>query len=212
MKLKITNLENLDSGNESSSNSIDVADKIFKYPFNKSLIHQVVSSYLTNGRQGSKSQKNRSEVSGSTRKPWRQKGTGRARSGSVKSPIWRSGGVTFAAKPKEHHQKINKKMYRGAIKSILSQLICDNRLFFIEDFFLPVPKTKLFLEKIKKIALDKSVLILVKDIDKNIFLSSKNLYQISIRDLSRLDPISLINSEVTLITKSAVCKLEQKLI
>lgn len=211
MKLKLgcfaTDPDNIDNLSD-----VYVSNSIFKCPFNPPLIHQVISSYLINSRQGSKAQKSRSEVTGSNKKPWRQKGTGRARSGSVKSPIWRSGGVTFASKPKKYYQKINKKMYRGAIKSILSKLIDDNRLFLIEDFFLKQPKTKFLLEKIRKIASNKSVLIITDTIDKNTFLSSRNLYKVSILDSSHMNPVSLINCEITLITKSAINKLEQQLI
>lgn len=192
--------------------NVHVSDKIFKYPFNPALIHQVISSYLINSRQGSKAQKSRSEVIGSNKKPWRQKGTGRARSGSVKSPIWRSGGVTFASKPKKYNQKINKKMYRGAIKSILSKLVCDNRLLLIEDLFLEKPKTKFLLERIGKMVSKKSVLIITNVIDNNVLLSSRNLHKVSILDLSHINPVSLVNFDITLIMQSAVHDLEQKLI
>lgn len=190
----------------------NVSDSVFKYPLNMSLIHQVVSSYLINSRQGSKAQKSRSEVAGSNKKPWRQKGTGRARAGSTKSPIWRSGGVTFACKPKHYHHKINKKMYRGAIKSILSKLVLDDRLFFVEDFLIKQPKTKLLLQEINKIVLDKSVLIITDTIDHNISLSSRNLHKVSICNVYHMDPVSLINFEITVITKSAINKIEQQLI
>lgn len=189
-----------------------VSKRVFQYPFNVSLIHQVVSSYLINSRQGSKAQKNRSEVSGSGKKPWRQKGTGRARSGSVTSPIWRSGGVTFAAKPKKYSQKINKKMYKGAMKSILSKLVSDNRLFLIEDLFLTQPKTKFLLERLKKIISNESILIVVDSLDKNIALASRNLHSIEIRHASYIDPVSLIKFGVTLFTKTAINKIETQLV
>lgn len=211
MKLKI-NFFRKNLNNTAKLSYINVSDSIFKFPINLSLIHQVISSYMINSRQGSKAQKNRSEVSGSNKKPWRQKGTGRARSGSVKSPIWRSGGVTFASKSKKYHQKINKKMYKGAIKSILSKLVHDNRLFLIEDFFLKEPKTKLLLEIIKPIVSNKSVLIIIGTTDNNIFLSARNLYKVFIRDSLHMDPVSLINYDITLITTSAINKIEQQLI
>lgn len=189
-----------------------VSDRVFDYPFNKALIHQVVSSYLTNARKGTKSQKSRAEVSGSNKKPWRQKGTGRARSGSVKSPIWRSGGVTFAASSKEYNQKINRKMYRGAIKSILSKLVCDDRLFVIENLFIEYPKTKLLLTKLETIFLKKSVLILTDVLDKNLFLASRNLYKIKIHNSLNINPVNLINFNFTLISCTMIKKIEKQLI
>lgn len=191
---------------------LSVSDKIFGCPFNPELIHQVISTYLTNSRQGTRSQKNRSEVVGSTKKPWRQKGTGRARSGSVKSPIWRSGGVTFAAKPKLYAQKINKKMYRGAIRSILSKLVYDNRLFLVKNLFIKEPKTKLLLEKLKKITSKKSVLIFTDFLDKNLLLASRNIYKVEVRTITHIDPVSLINFNVTLITDSVIKNIEKQLI
>lgn len=210
MKLKLNFLKT-DINNLNDTSHFILSDKIFRYPFKPILIHQVISSYLINSRQGSKAQKNRSEVAGSNKKPWRQKGTGRARAGSKKSPIWRSGGVTFAAKPKKYYQKINKKMYKGAIKSILSKLMHENRIFLIEDFLLKQPKTKFLLENIKKIVSNKSTLIITNIIDKNLFLSSRNLYKFSILDIFHINPVSLVNFEITLITKSAIRELEQKL-
>lgn len=195
------------------SNKFSVSDEIFKYPFNPDLIHQVISTYLTNSRQGTRAQKSRSEVSGSNKKPWRQKGTGRARSGSVKSPIWRSGGVTFAAKPKLYTQKINKKMYRGAIKSILSKLVCDNRLFLVKNLFIREPKTKLFLEKLRKITSKKSSILIFTDfLDKNLVLASRNAYKIEVRTIAHIDPVSLINFNITLIADNVIKKIEKKLI
>ncbi|URJ24108.1 50S ribosomal protein L4 [Blochmannia endosymbiont of Camponotus sp.] len=189
-----------------------VSDEIFKCPFNKALIHQVISTYLTNSRQGTRSQKSRSEVSGSNKKPWRQKGTGRARSGSVKSPIWRSGGVTFAAKPKLYVQKINKKMYRGAIRSILSKLVCDNRLFLVKNLFIKEPKTKLLLEKLRTITPKKSILIFTDFLDKNLILASRNVHKVEVRTATHIDPVSLINFNVTLIADSVIKKIEKQLV
>lgn len=208
LTLKCFSIHNSDS---SSFINVPVSDKVFGYPVNSSLIHQVVSSYLINNRQGSKAQKSRSDVSGSNKKPWRQKGTGRARSGSVKSPIWRSGGVTFASRPKQYDQKINKKMYKGAIKSILSKLVCDNRLFLIEDLFLEQPKTSLLLAKLQHIIYNKSVLIITDVIDKNLFLASRNLYKVKVYNLNCIDPISLINCNVTLLLKKVVHLIEMRL-
>lgn len=198
--------------NVSESTNFSLSSRIFRYPFKPSLIHQVVSSYLINSRQGTKAQKSRSEVSGSNRKPWRQKGTGRARAGSFKSPIWRSGGVTFAAKPKKYDQKINKKMYRGAIKSILSKLNNDNRLFLIEDLIIEKPKTSLLLNKIKNITSAKSVLIITDFIDKNLLLASRNIHNVKICDFFHMDPVSLIKFNVTILTKKSIEKIEMSII
>ncbi|WP_331828364.1 50S ribosomal protein L4 [Candidatus Blochmannia sp. SNP] len=194
------------------STKFSVSDEIFGCPFNPALIHQVVSAYLTNSRQGTRSQKGRSEVAGSNKKPWRQKGTGRARAGSIKSPIWRSGGVTFAAKPKLYNQKINKKMYRGAIRSILSKLVRDDRLFLIRNLFIEKPKTKLLLEKLQTIAPKKSILIFTDFLDKNLLLASRNIYKIEIRTATHIDPVSLINFNTTLITDTTINKIEKQLI
>lgn len=212
MELKLINFEK-DIIDMSGVVKCTVSDKIFGCLFNESLIHQVVSSYLSNSRTGTKSQKSRSEVSGSNKKPWRQKGTGRARSGSVKSPIWRSGGVTFAAIPKEYNQKINKKMYRGAIKSILSKLVCDNRLFLVENFFVERPKTKLLLEKLKQINLKSSVLIFTDILDRNLVLASRNLYKVKIHgSVQYINPVDLINFNTILITCGMLNKIEQQYI
>lgn len=189
-----------------------VSDEVFRYPFNSSLIHQVVSTCLINSRKGTKSQKSRSEVSGSNKKPWRQKGTGRARAGSTKSPIWRSGGVTFAAVSKEYNHKINKKMYRGAIKSILSKLVCDNRLFLIDNLFINQPKTKLLLEKLKKITSEKSMLIYSDILDKNLILASRNLHKIEIRNATYINPVSLIKFNFILISCKSIKNIERRLI
>ncbi|URJ25269.1 50S ribosomal protein L4 [Candidatus Blochmannia ocreatus (nom. nud.)] len=193
-------------------NTINVSDKIFRYPFKPNLIHQIVSSYLINSRRGTKSQKSRSEVSGSNRKPWRQKGTGRARSGSIKSPIWRSGGVTFASTPKLYTQKINKKMYKNAIRSILSKLVCEKRLFLIKNLFLDTPKTKNFLEKIQKITLKKRILIITDILDRNVILASRNVYKIKIITEKHIDPINLINLDTTFIADTVIKKIENQLI
>lgn len=189
-----------------------VSKAIFKYPFKPALIHQIISSYLVNSRQGSKAQKNRSKVAGSGRKPWRQKGTGRARAGSVKSPIWRSGGVTFAAKPKDYHHKINKKMYRGAMKSILSKLVSDNRLFLIEDLLLEQPRTKLLLKKLKQVFLNRNILIIIDSLDKNLTLASRNLNTIEIQDLLHINPVNLIKFGTILFTTTSINKIEKQLV
>lgn len=187
---------------------LSVSEIIFGRDFNKALIHQVVIAYSASTRQGTRAQKNRSEVSGSGRKPWRQKGTGRARAGSFRSPIWRSGGVTFAAKPQEYSQKVNKKMYRGALKSIFSELIRQKRLIIFKNFSLNLPKTKLLVEKLKDINL-KNVLIITDVIDNNLLLASRNLYSVDVKDVRSIDPVSLIAFEHVIITVDAVKKVEE---
>ncbi|AEO08292.1 50S ribosomal protein L4 [Buchnera aphidicola] len=190
---------------------LSVSRIIFGRDFNEALIHQVIIAYSASRRQGTRAQKSRAEVSGSGRKPWRQKGTGRARAGSFRSPIWRSGGVTFAAKPKDYSHKVNKKMYRGALKSIFSELIRQKRLTVFENFVLELPKTKLLVQKLNKIHL-KNVLILTKKIDKNLFLASRNLHSVDVKDVYSIDPVSLIAFEHIIITVSAIKKVEEILL
>jgi len=188
----------------------NVSELIFGCCFNKALVHQVITMYQNCGRQGSKAQKNRSEVSGSGKKPWRQKGTGRARAGSFRSPLWRSGGVTFAAKFKDYTQKINKKMYRGAMKSIFSELVRQKRLILFKKFSLPYPKTKLLVSKLKTLGLE-NVLIITHQIDNNVFLAARNLYKVDICNFGFIDPVSLIAYEKVIITTDAISKVEDML-
>jgi len=185
-----------------------VSDTVFNCAFNKSLVHQVVVAYSSGARQGTAVQKNRAMVSGSNRKPWRQKGTGRARSGSIRSPIWRSGGVTFAAKMQEYHQKVNKKMYRGALRSILSQLVRQDRFFIVDKFIVEKPKTKFLLQLLKDIVV-KDVLIIVEKFDKNLFLSARNLQKVSVCNLINVNPVSLITFNKVIITKDAIKQIEK---
>lgn len=154
--------------------------------------------------------KTRAEVSGSGKKPWRQKGTGRARSGDIKSPIWRSGGVTFAAKPQDHSQKVNKKMYRGAIKSILSELVRQDRLVVVDKFEIDAPKTKVLVQKLKDMALT-DALIITASLDENLFLAARNLYKVDVRDVQGIDPVSLIAFDKVVITVDAVKQIEEML-
>ncbi|WMY96141.1 MAG: 50S ribosomal protein L4 [Arsenophonus sp.] len=185
-----------------------VSETIFGHNFNEALIHQVIVAYLAGARQGTKSQKNRSEVSGSGKKPWRQKGTGRARAGSIRSPIWRSGAMTFASKPQDHTQKVNKKMYRAALRSIFSELLRQNRLTVVQKFKIEEPKTKLLLQKLKDMALCK-VLIITNNFDKNLFLASRNLHKVNICHAIKIDPVSLISFDNIIITADAVKKTEE---
>ncbi|VFP81247.1 50S ribosomal protein L4 [Buchnera aphidicola (Cinara kochiana kochiana)] len=182
-------------------------ENIFNVAFNEPLVHQIAVAYLARQRQGSKAQKSRSEVSGSGKKPWRQKGTGRARSGSLRSPIWRSGGVSFAAKPKKYIFKINKKMYKGAIKSIFSELIRQNRLFLFKDFDVKNPKTKLLFKKVQSMNF-KRVLIITDNISRNLFYASRNLYHVCVLSVNSINPVSLISYDNVVVTVSAIKKIE----
>lgn len=190
--------------------ALEVSEATFGREFNEALIHQVVVAYAAGARQGSKAQKTRSEVAGGGKKPWRQKGTGRARAGTIRSPIWRSGGTTFAAKPRSHDQKVNKKMYRGAMKSILSELVRQDRLVVVESFGVDAPKTKDLVAKLKAMELN-DVLIVTKELDENLFLASRNLHKVDARDVQGIDPVSLIAFEKVLMTADAVKQLEEVL-
>ncbi|MBM7072944.1 50S ribosomal protein L4 [Shewanella sp. OPT22] len=190
--------------------ALEVSEATFGREFNEALVHQVVVSYAANARQGTRAQKTRAEVKGSGKKPWRQKGTGRARAGSVKSPIWRSGGVSFAAKPQDHSQKVNKKMYRGALKSILSELVRQDRLLVVEKFGVEAPKTKELKSKLNEMNLD-DVLIVTPEVDENLFLAARNLYKVDVRDVAGIDPVSLIAFNTVLVTADAVKQIEEML-
>ena len=190
--------------------ALEVSEATFGREFNEALVRQVVVAYAAGARQGTKAQKTRSEVAGGGKKPWRQKGTGRARAGTIRSPIWRSGGTTFAAKPQNHEQKVNKKMYRGAVKSILSELIRQDRLQVVENFELEAPKTKQLVAKLKELNLN-DVLIVTKEVDENLFLASRNLHKVDVRDVQGIDPVSLIAFENVLMTADAVKQLEEVL-
>lgn len=192
------------------ANALTVSETTFGREFNEALIHQVVVAYAAGARQGTRAQKTRAEVSGSGKKPWRQsqKGTGRARAGDIKSPIWRSGGTTFAAKPQDHSQKVNKKMYRGAIKSILSELVRQDRLVVVEKFELDAPKTKVLVQKLKDLAVE-DALIITASLDENLFLAARNLYKVDVRDVQGIDPVSLIAFDKVIVTVDAVKQIEE---
>jgi large subunit ribosomal protein L4 len=191
--------------------SVEVADTAFSREFNESLVHQVVVAYMAGARQGSRAQKNRSAVSGGGKKPWRQKGTGRARAGTTRSPIWRSGGVTFAAQPQDHSTKVNRKMYRGALRCILSELIRKDRLVAVESFSVKAPKTKELLSQLKSLGMS-NVLIVTEDGDENLFLAARNVRFVDVRDVEGVDPVSLISHDKVLITVAALKKLEEALV
>ncbi|NKC00115.1 MAG: 50S ribosomal protein L4 [Pseudomonadales bacterium] len=190
--------------------SVEVSDATFAREFNEALVHQVVVAHMAGARQGSRAQKNRSDVRGGGRKPWRQKGTGRARAGTTRSPIWRSGGVTFAARPQDHSVKVNRKMYRGALRCIVSELIRQDRLVAVESFSIDAPKTKTLLEQLKSLDLS-SVLIVTEEVDQNLYLSSRNVLGIDVRDVSAVDPVSLISHDKVLVTVAALKALEEAL-
>ena len=190
-----------------ASGALEVSEATFGLEFNEALVHQVVVAYAAGARQGTRAQKTRSEVSGGGAKPWRQKGTGRARAGTTRGPIWRSGGVTFAAKPQDHSLKVNRKMYRGAIASILSELVRQERLVVVNEFSVETPKTKELVAKLKGLEL-KDVLIVTKEVDENLFLSARNLYKVDVRDVAAIDPVSLVGFEKVLITADAVKEIE----
>lgn len=196
--------------NVNGAQAIEVSDRIFGGEFNETLVHQAVVAYMAGGRQGTRAQKTRSEVSGGGAKPFRQKGTGRARAGTIRSPIWRTGGVTFAAKPQDHSQKLNKKMYRAALRSILAELARTERLVVVEDFVVDAPKTKGLLNKLNGLSLT-DVLIVSEAIDQNLYLASRNLPHVDVRDVQGVDPVSLIAYDKVLMTVSAVKQFEELL-
>ena len=187
--------------------TVEVTDASFGREYNEGLVHQVLVAFMAGSRQGSRAQKNRSRVSGGGKKPWRQKGTGRARAGPSRSPIWRSGGVTFAAQPQEHSVKVNKKMYRGALRCIWSELIRQERLVVVEDLVIEQPKTKMLVEKLRVLGLSEA-LIVVEKIDDNLRLASRNLSKTDVRDLTHIDPLCLISNEKVLVTAGALKGLE----
>ena len=190
--------------------TVEVTDASFGREYNEGLVHQVLVAFMAGARQGSRAQKNRSRVSGGGKKPWRQKGTGRARAGTSRSPIWRSGGVTFAAQPQEHSVKVNKKMYRGALQCIWSELIRQERLVVVEDLVIEQPKTRVLVEKLRDLGLSET-LIVVEKIDDNLRLASRNLSNTDVRDLTHIDPLCLISSEKVLVTAGALKGLEAAL-
>jgi len=197
--------------NTASGGTVSVSEVAFGKEFNEALVHQVVVAYMAAGRQGTKAQKNRSEVSGGGKKPWRQKGTGRARAGSIRSPIWRGGGVTFAAKNRDFSQKVNKKMYRGALQCILSELVRQERLVVVDEFTVDSPKTKGLVAKLQDYNTN-NALIISEDVTENLYLAARNLPKVEVRDVQAIDPVSLIAYEKVLVTVDALKKLEEALV
>lgn len=193
-----------------NAGTVELADATFDKDFNEALIHQVVTAYLAGARQGSRAQKTRSDVSGGGKKPWRQKGSGRARAGTIRSPLWRSGGVTFAARPQDHSQKINRKMYRAAMRSILSELVRQDRMVAVETFAVETPKTKQLAAKLKSMDLE-NVLIVTEEVDENLYLAARNIPNVAVVDVAAVDPASLIAFDKVLATVPALRKFEEKL-
>ena len=192
------------------SGSVDVADSAFGAEFNEALVHQVVTAFLAGGRAGTKSQKNRAAVRGGGAKPWRQKGTGRARAGTIRSPIWVGGGRAFAAKPRDYSQKVNKKMYKAALRSVLSELVRQDRLVITDSIEMKAPKTKELAGMLKKLDLD-NVLIVNEAFDEKVFLSARNLPDVGICDAASIDPVVLIRFEKVLMTMPALKMIEERL-
>jgi large subunit ribosomal protein L4 len=191
--------------------SVKASDELFGRDYNASLVHQIVTAYLANGRMGTRAQKGRSEIAKSTRKPWRQKGTGRARAGMASSPLWRGGGKIFPNSPDENFtHKVNRKMFRAGLAAILSQLARDGRLAVVEDFALNAPKTQMLARKVKDMGLE-NVLIITDKLDENLILSARNLPNILVIEPKQADPVSLLRFKNTLITKGAVAKIEEML-
>lgn len=204
MELKVIDAKGQVSG------SLSVSDALFAREYNEALVHQLVNAYLVNARSGNRAQKTRAEVKHSTKKPWRQKGTGRARSGMTSSPLWRKGGRAFPNKPDENFtQKVNRKMYRAGMATILSQLARDERLFAIEALTAETPKTKVFAEQVKNLGLEQ-VLFVTKQLDENVYLASRNLPNVLVLEAQQVDPYSLLRYKKVIITKDAVAQLEEQ--
>lgn len=205
MELKLVT----DTGAQSGA-SVDLSDETFGREFNEALVHQVVTAYLAGGRAGTRAHKNRAAVRGGGAKPWRQKGTGRARAGTIRSPLWRTGGKTFAAVPQDHSQKVNKKMYRGAMRSILSELLRQDRLVAVEALTLEAPKTRELSEKLKAMGLQEgNVLLVTEAADEAVSLAARNLKNVSIAEVRDMDPVSLIGADKVLITSGALKQVEE---
>jgi len=192
----------------SKNKDISISNEVFSKEFNESLVHQAVVSFMAAARQGSVKQKNRSEVRGGGKKPYRQKGTGRARAGTIRSPLWRGGGVTFAARPRDFSKKINKKMYRAAIKSIFSELVRQNRLVAIEKPVLEKPKTKEIANFLKEFSLSK-VLIIIDELDMNLYLSARNIPNVDVITVKEINPVNLIKSHKVAVTSEALKQIEE---
>ena len=191
-----------------SQEKLAVSDAVFAADYKESLVHQLVTAYMATGRAGTKAQKNRSAVRGGGSKPWRQKGTGRARAGTIRSPLWRSGGVTFAAQPRDYTQKVNRKMYRAGIRAILSELARKGRLIIVEDITVDAPKTKQLLGKLADLGVSRT-LIVTETGDEKLYLSARNLPYVEVSDVAGLNPVNLIRYEHVVITVGSVRAIEE---
>lgn len=200
MELKLSN----------SKKKLELDDSVFACEFNEALIHQIVTAYMAAGRAGTKAQKTRAEVRGGGCKPFKQKGTGRARAGTIRSPLWRKGGIIFAAQPRSFKQKVNKKMYRGALRSILSELIRQERLLVVDSFDVDTPKTKTLLEKLSSMQAEGGALIISEAVSENLYLSARNLPYVEVRDVatSAADPVSFVQADKVIITEAAIKEIE----
>lgn len=194
-----------------SNQELQLSETVFGCRFNEPLVHQVVTAYLAGGRQGTRAQKNRAAVSGGGKKPWKQKGMGRARAGTIRSPLWRSGGVTFASSTQDFSQKVNKKMYRAAMRSICSELLRQGRFIVLESFDLEKAKTRDFVAKLQELNIDQKVLIVLEEINENIYLAARNLHKVELTDVEAINPVNLINYEKILITAPALKQIEELL-
>jgi large subunit ribosomal protein L4 len=198
------------AGSASKGQTIKVSDAVFAADYNEALVHQVVTAYMAGARSGTKAQKNRAAVAGGGAKPFRQKGMGRARAGTIRSPIWRSGGVTFAAQPRDYSQKVNRKMYRGAMRSILSELVRQERLVTVSEFAVKAPKTKELLGLLGKMKLD-GALIIADNPDEKLYLAARSLYGVDVCRVEEVNPVNLVGFGSVVVTADAVAKLEERL-
>lgn len=195
---------------KNSKKKVELPDEIFACDFNEPLVHQIVTAYMAAGRAGTKAQKTRAEVRGGGVKPWRQKGTGQARAGTIRSPIWRKGGKVFAATPRDYKQKVNKKMHKGALRSIFSELIRQERLMLVDTFQIDSPKTKILVKMLSDMKVEGNVLIIADAIDENLYLAARNLPKVEVIDavISSADPVSLIQTETVIATQASIKEIE----
>lgn len=193
-----------------SKKKLELADEVFAIEFNEPLVHQVVTAYMAASRAGTKAQKTRSEVRGGGAKPFRQKGTGQARAGTIRSPLWRKGGIVFAAKPRCYKQKVNRKMYQGAVRSILSELIRQERLLIVDAFTVDAPKTKQLLSKLEELKLNGNILVVTDSVDENLYLAARNIPNVALMDVhaAATDPVTLVRAEKVVMTESAIKEIE----
>ncbi len=200
----------MDISVHNSDKSVSVSDAAFGADFNEALVHQLVVTYMAGSRTGTKAQKNRSAVRGGGAKPWRQKGTGRARAGTIRSPLWRKGGVTFAAQPRDFSKKLNKKMYRAGLRSIVSELLRQDRLIVVEEMKVAEPKTRLMAQKMAELGAD-NALVLTDGLDSDLYLAARNIPQLMVMDVAVVDPVNLVRFEKVVIDQAALKKLEERL-